>query len=73
MFGRGVLEGRGGLFLFSKLRKLQNVSKNEKSVIELLYDHISWYTFNFKKISNAYQNINLALQNPPKSPSQTDA
>jgi hypothetical protein len=31
---------------------------------EMLYAHLTSYSFDFLKISNIYQNIGLVLQNP---------
>jgi hypothetical protein len=57
--------GERRTYFLIKSRKLKNVSKNELSAIEMLYDHQSCYSFNFFKISNIYHDMNLALQNPP--------
>jgi len=38
--------------------------KNDLSVIEVLHDNLSY--FNFFHMSNIFQNIDLALQNPKK-------
>jgi hypothetical protein len=61
--------GGKGLFFFSKLKKLQNISNNELSVIKMLYDHLLCYSFNFVKISNIY--IKIYRFSPPKSFMQT--
>jgi hypothetical protein len=43
---------------------------NNPSVVEVLCDHLS-RSFNYLKILTMYQNIGLALQNPPKTNSKT--
>jgi hypothetical protein len=42
----------------------------KSSVIEMLYDHLSYYSFNFFKISNIYTHQKNRLK-PPKPNSQT--
>jgi hypothetical protein len=64
---------RGGesLLFFFKIRTLQNISFNDLNEIEVLYDHLSCSSYNYFKILTIFQNIDLALQNPTKTNSQT--
>ena len=57
-----ILEGRGGPFFL----KLIQYYKKELSLIKVLYGHVSRCSSSFYKVSNIYQNIDLALENPTR-------